>query len=152
MSPRHEPCRSPRRDIPRTLERHVSCRTEEVTSQPGDLPDERAVRRTGPCAGRIPYFSMRGLYDGRIRDMTVEKVSLSLDAELVVGARRVAGRRGLSALVNDALRSKLQQQRLRALLADMDAEEGPVPADEVAAAWWQWPDPDAGHGKSRPSA
>ena len=54
--------------------------------------------------------------------MTVEKVSLSLDADLVVGARRVAGRRGLSALVNDALRSKLQQQRLRALLADMDAE------------------------------
>ena len=64
--------------------------------------------------------------------MTVEKVSLSLDAEQVTRAREVAGHRGLSALVSDALRIKLQHERLRAVLAEMDAEFGPVPARELA--------------------
>jgi Arc/MetJ family transcription regulator len=71
--------------------------------------------------------------------MSVEKVSLSLDAELLARARRVAGRRGLSALVNDALRIKLQHERLRALLEDMDTEFGPVPAEEVRRARMTWP-------------
>jgi hypothetical protein len=86
--------------------------------------------------------------------MAVEKVSLSLDANLVARAREVAGRRGLSALVNDALRIKLQHERLRALLADMDAEYGPVPAAERARAHRTWPDlataPEPPGAKRRP--
>jgi len=81
--------------------------------------------------------------------MAVEKVSLSLDVDLVAQARRVAGRRGLSALVNDALRIKLQHERLRALLVDMDAEYGPVPARELARARAQWPERGIGGRKSR---
>jgi Arc/MetJ family transcription regulator len=71
--------------------------------------------------------------------VAVEKVSLSLDAELVAKARKVAGHRGLSALVNDALRIKLQHERLRSLLVTMDVELGPVPADELARARKRWP-------------
>lgn len=78
--------------------------------------------------------------------MTIEKVSLSLDAELVARARQVAGHRGLSALVNDALRIKLQHERLRALLAEMDAEFGPVPAAELDRARATWPE----HGSGKP--
>ncbi len=70
--------------------------------------------------------------------MAVEKVSLSLDADLIAQARQVAGRRGLSALVNDALRIRLQHERLRALLAEMEGEYGPVPAAELARARTQW--------------
>ncbi len=81
--------------------------------------------------------------------MTVEKVSLSLDSEMVAKARQVAGRRGLSALVNDALRIKLQQERLRALLLEMDAEFGPVPAKEMERARRTWPDPPAEKGGSK---
>jgi hypothetical protein len=82
--------------------------------------------------------------------MTVEKVSLSLDSEIVAEARQVAGRRGLSALVNDALRIKLQHERLRALLLEMDAEFGPVPAEEMKRARETWPDRPAGKkGRSR---
>lgn len=84
--------------------------------------------------------------------MAVEKVSLSLDADLVAKARQVAGRRGLSNLVNDALRIKLQQERLRVLLADMDAEFGPVPAAELDRARRKWPNPTAAKRKSRHSA
>lgn len=84
--------------------------------------------------------------------MAVEKVSLSLDADLIATARRVAGRRGLSALVNDALRIKLQHERLRALLTDMDAEFGPVPARQVARARTEWLARGTARRKSRRSA
>jgi Arc/MetJ family transcription regulator len=81
--------------------------------------------------------------------MGIEKVSLSLDAALVASARRVAGPRGLSALVNDALRIKLQHERLRALLLEMDAEYGPVPPAELARARRQWPSPAVDRRRSR---
>jgi hypothetical protein len=84
--------------------------------------------------------------------MTVEKVSLSLDTELVARARRVAGHRGLSALVNDAIRIKLQHERLRALLTAMDGELGPVPAAELDRARRTWPGRGAGRRKSRRNA
>lgn len=70
--------------------------------------------------------------------MAVEKVSLSLDPDLVAQARELAGRRGLSSLVNDALRVRLQHVRVTRLLDEMDIEFGPVPievADEVAREW-----------------
>ncbi len=69
----------------------------------------------------------------------VEKVSLSLDSKILAEARQVAGRRGLSALVNEALRIKLQHERLRRLLAEMDNEFGPVPSEELARARKAWP-------------
>ena len=84
--------------------------------------------------------------------MSVEKVSLSLDAEIVHKARQIAGRRGLSALVNDALRVRLHQERLRRLLAEMDDEFGPVAPEEIEDARKTWPDPPAKKGKSRRSA
>ena len=84
--------------------------------------------------------------------MTVEKVSLSLDAGLVARARQVAGQRGLSALVNDALRIKLQHERVRAVLAKMNVEFGPVPEAELARARVAWPERGAAKRKSRRSA
>jgi hypothetical protein len=81
--------------------------------------------------------------------VAIEKVSLSLDAELVAKARRVAGHRGLSALVNDAIRIKLQHERLRALLTEMDAERGPVPAKELDRARAAWPERAPARRRSR---
>jgi hypothetical protein len=69
----------------------------------------------------------------------VEKVSLSLDSALLGQARQVAGRRGLSALVNDALRIKLQHERLRRLLSEMDSEFGKVPEQKMKRARKIWP-------------
>jgi hypothetical protein len=66
------------------------------------------------------------------------KISVSVDADLLSEARELAGRRGLSALINDALRVRLQQARVSRLLDEMDQEYGPVPAaieDEVSRAW-----------------
>ena len=84
--------------------------------------------------------------------MPVEKVSLSLDAKIIGEARRVAGRRGLSALVNDALRIRLHHERLRRLLAEMDAEFGPVPPEEMEKARATWPHPPVKKSRSRRTA
>jgi Arc/MetJ family transcription regulator len=81
--------------------------------------------------------------------MPVDKVSLSLDADLVAQARRVAGHRGLSALVHDALRIKLQHERLRAVLAEMDAKFGLVSAEELDRARAAWPAPLVAKRKPR---
>lgn len=66
--------------------------------------------------------------------MAVKKVSIRLDASLLEEARKVAGARGLSSLVNDALRVRLQHERLGRLLDEMDAELGPVQPEELARA------------------
>ncbi len=84
--------------------------------------------------------------------MAIVNVSLSLDVDLLSRARQVAGRRGLSALVNDALRIKLQHERIRVLLASMDVEFGPMPTQELERARKKWPAPSATKRKSHRSA
>jgi hypothetical protein len=44
--------------------------------------------------------------------MVVAKVSVSVGAELLAEARELAGRRGLSALINDSLRIRLHHARV----------------------------------------
>jgi Arc/MetJ family transcription regulator len=70
--------------------------------------------------------------------MATEKVSLTLDADILAEARDQVGRRGLSSYVNDALRRKLQHDRIGAFLADAQAEVGPIPPvllEEVRGEW-----------------
>ena len=84
--------------------------------------------------------------------MAVTKVSLSLDRELVEQARTLAGSRGLSALVNEALRVQLQHERVRRLLNEMDDEYGPVPEHVMEEVRQEWPDPSVAEPSSRRSA
>ncbi|MEO1085769.1 MAG: CopG family transcriptional regulator [Acidobacteriota bacterium] len=70
--------------------------------------------------------------------MASEKVSLTLDETLLASARRRVGGRGLSGYINDALRFKLQQDRLSGLLQELEEEHGaidPETVEEVRAAW-----------------
>ncbi len=70
--------------------------------------------------------------------MAIAKISVSVDRDLLAEARELAGRRGLSALINDALRVRLQHVRVSRLLDEMDTEFGPVAAEieeEVKRAW-----------------
>lgn len=70
--------------------------------------------------------------------MPTDKISLSLDEDLVDEARRRVGPRGLSRYVNHALHRQLQHDRLGALLEELEREHGPVDpkvVDEVARLW-----------------
>ncbi len=75
---------------------------------------------------------------GRIRLMPTEKVSLTLEEELVAEAREAVGVRGLSGYVNRALRHQLQHDRLAGLLAELEQEHGPIEPrvlEEVRKEW-----------------
>jgi hypothetical protein len=58
--------------------------------------------------------------------MRTEKVSLTLEEELLAEAREAVGTRGLSSYVNRALRQQLQHDRLAGLLTELEREHGPV--------------------------
>jgi hypothetical protein len=67
------------------------------------------------------------------------KISVTLESDVEAELRLVAGTRGVSAFVNEAVRQQLQAVRLRRLLDEMEAESGPIPQDvrrEVDALAW----------------
>lgn len=70
--------------------------------------------------------------------MTVTKVTVSLDSAVAHRARQdvAAGRaKSLSAWLNDAAKSHLEQEDLGAVLADLlDEAGGPISRDELAGA------------------
>ncbi len=73
--------------------------------------------------------------------MRTERVSLTLDEELLAEAREAAGPRGLSSYVNEVLRQRLQHDRLAGLLADLDQEHGPVDSRVLGEVRQEWPKP-----------
>lgn len=84
--------------------------------------------------------------------MTASKVSLSIDQTVLAEARARAGRRELSAYVNNALRRQLQHDRLGELLAQMEAESGPIPDEVMEEARKLWRGPVAPKSRRRRSA
>lgn len=81
--------------------------------------------------------------------MATEKVSLSLEEELVVEAHEVVGARGLSGYVNRALRYQLQRDRLAGLLADLEQEHGPIEPQMIEEVRQAWPAPGEKAAKRR---
>ncbi len=71
--------------------------------------------------------------------MSTEKVSLTLDDEILEQARRHAGQRGLSGYVNQALRRQLQRDRLVAYLDETDEAAGPVDESVMEEVRREWP-------------
>jgi Arc/MetJ family transcription regulator len=71
--------------------------------------------------------------------MRTEKVSLTLDKDIVAEAREVVGARGLSPYVNRALRSQLQHDRVAGLLAELEQEHGPIDPAVMQEVRREWP-------------
>ena len=72
--------------------------------------------------------------------MTTEKVSLTLDEDLVERARTAVGTRSLSGYVSEALRRQLQRDRLVAFLEAADRRVGPVAAEVMEEVRRSWPE------------
>jgi hypothetical protein len=72
--------------------------------------------------------------------MAIKKLSISFDADLAEEARRYAGPRGLSRLVNTAVRRHLQGIRLREAEEELSAKYGPISEEaERRVAEIEWP-------------
>jgi hypothetical protein len=72
--------------------------------------------------------------------MKTEKVSLSLDAELLNEARQRSQGRSLSGYVNEGLRRQVLADRQRELLVEWEREFGPIPEDALTEMADLWPD------------
>lgn len=70
--------------------------------------------------------------------MAMQKVSLTLDEDLLAEARGRVGVRGLSAYVNEALRRKLADDRWADFFAEAEAEVGPIPDDIMEQVEREW--------------
>ena len=82
--------------------------------------------------------------------MTVSKVSMTLDADVLAQARERVGGRGVSAYVNEAVRRQLRRDALADVLAQMRSENGPVPWERMEEVRRLWPGPDEAN-PSRPA-
>lgn len=72
--------------------------------------------------------------------MATEKVSFTLDKDLMAEARAHAGQRGLSRIVNEALSDWLHGHRIDQMLDEMDKEAGPLPPELVNEVRREWRD------------
>ena len=73
--------------------------------------------------------------------MRTEKVSLSLEEELLAEAREVVGARRLSSYVNHALRNQLQHDRIADLLTELEQEHGSIDSQVMEEVRREWPAP-----------
>lgn len=69
-----------------------------------------------------------------------EKVSISLPSELGDEVRRRVGQRGFSRFVTAAVRRQIERDDLDALLAELEATNGPVSPELLAEVDKLWPD------------
>lgn len=83
--------------------------------------------------------------------MATDKISATIDAELLAEVRAVAGPRGLSGFVNTALRHELQRAHLREFLDELAQQVGPPDEAMVADAIEALTSP-AGGGGCAPAA
>jgi Arc/MetJ family transcription regulator len=81
--------------------------------------------------------------------MRAEKVSLTLDEELLAEARETVGTRKLSSYVNRALRNQLQHDRVAGLLAELEQEYGPIEPQVLEEVRQAWPGPGERASKRR---
>jgi len=70
--------------------------------------------------------------------MVTEKVSFTLDKDLMAEARASAGKRGLSRIVNEALSDWLHGRKIDQMLDQMDDEAGPVHEELIQEVRREW--------------
>jgi Arc/MetJ-type ribon-helix-helix transcriptional regulator len=70
----------------------------------------------------------------------VQKVSVSMPAELTDAVRARTGTGGFSRYVTEAVQERVRLDLLDDLSAELEAEYGPVPEEELRRARAEWPD------------
>ncbi len=70
----------------------------------------------------------------------VQKVSVSMPAELTAAVRARTGPGGFSHYVTEAVEERLRLERLDELSAYLEARYGPVPEELIQEAMREWPD------------
>ena len=80
------------------------------------------------------------LEDGGRLHGKVRKVSVSMPEELTQAVRARTGTGGFSRYVTDAVQEQIRLDLMDDLIAEFEAEHGPVPEELVEEAMREWPD------------
>jgi hypothetical protein len=78
--------------------------------------------------------------DARLHGGKVRKVSVSMPEELTEAVRTRTGAGGFSRYVTAAVQERISHDLLGDLIAEFEAEHGPIPEDLVEKAMREWPD------------
>ncbi len=78
----------------------------------------------------------------RLHESKVRKVSVSMPEELADAVRARTGVGGFSRYVTDAVQEQVRLDLLDDLIAEFEAEHGPIPDELVNEAMREWPDYD----------
>jgi hypothetical protein len=70
--------------------------------------------------------------------MKIEKVSITLPADLLAEAKSYAPDGNLSAYIAEGLRRSVLSERLARYLSELDEESGPLTPQEIEAAQREW--------------
>jgi Arc/MetJ-type ribon-helix-helix transcriptional regulator len=76
----------------------------------------------------------------RLHSGKVRKVSVSMPEELTEAVRARTGAGGFSRYVADAVQEQIRLDLMDDLIAEFEAEHGPVPEELVEEAMREWPD------------
>jgi hypothetical protein len=76
----------------------------------------------------------------RLHESKVRKVSVSMPEELADAVRARTGAGGFSRYVTDAIQEQVRLDLLDDLVAEFEAEHGPIPEELVREAMREWPD------------
>jgi len=76
----------------------------------------------------------------RLHESKVRKVSVSMPEELADAVRARTGAGGFSRYVTDAVQEQVRLDLLDDLVAEFEAEYGPIPEELVQEAMREWPD------------
>jgi hypothetical protein len=76
----------------------------------------------------------------RLHESKVRKVSVSMPEELADAVRARTGAGGFSRYVTDAVEEQVRLDLLDDLVAEFEAEYGPIPEELVREAMREWPD------------
>jgi hypothetical protein len=120
------------RDADSTLSTLEEALKQALASAPRDQV-VRSILTTLPVDAVIDEGAR--LHGGKVR-----KVSVSMPEELTAAVRARTGAGGFSRYVTDAVEEQIRLDLLDDLIADFEAEHGPVPEELVQKAMREWPD------------
>jgi hypothetical protein len=100
------------------------------------VPRDQVVKRI-VAALPAEVFLEQG---ARLHESKVRKVSVSMPEELADAVRARTGAGGFSRYVTDAVQEQVRLDLLDDLVAEFEAEHGPIPEELVREAMREWPD------------
>ena len=114
----------------------LSALEEALKQALASVPRDQVVKCIASALPAEAFLDQRA----RLHESKVRKVSVSMPEELADAVRARTGAGGFSRYVSDAVQEQVRHGLLDDLVAEFEAEHGPIPEELVREALREWPD------------